>query len=174
MDQHFLQSSYREKLIEHLFVAELLKLSWLSHDCSLEIARPEVDNSGYDLIAEDSGIVRHIQLRSSRRDARTKTQKVHTALSSKPSGCVIWILFSEKTLELGPFLFFGESPGTPLTDISQFRVARHTKGDSTGIKKVRPRLRVVPKSAFRQCSTPEEIYATLFRSVAAETTREKL
>jgi hypothetical protein len=53
--QHFENSSYREKLIEHLFVSELLKLSWLHHDCSLEVAKPEVDNAGYDLIPESYG-----------------------------------------------------------------------------------------------------------------------
>jgi hypothetical protein len=52
--QHTENSSYREKLIEHLFVAELLKLSWLHHRCAIEVAKPEVDNSGYDLIALSS------------------------------------------------------------------------------------------------------------------------
>ena len=65
MTQHTDNSSYREKLIEHLFVGELLKLSWQNHDCSLEIAKPEIDNSGYDLIAEVNGLVRHIQLKTS-------------------------------------------------------------------------------------------------------------
>ncbi|NKC10627.1 MAG: hypothetical protein GKR94_00010 [Gammaproteobacteria bacterium] len=50
--KHSEHSSYREKLIEHLFVGELLKLSWQNGDCSLEVASPEVDNSGYDIIAE--------------------------------------------------------------------------------------------------------------------------
>lgn len=33
-------SSYREKLIEHLFVGESLKRSWLEHECGLEVAKP--------------------------------------------------------------------------------------------------------------------------------------
>ncbi|MBL4761454.1 MAG: hypothetical protein JKY93_01990 [Gammaproteobacteria bacterium] len=57
MSKHNEHSSYREKLIEHLFAGELLKLSWFEHDCGLEIAKPEVDNSGYDIIAECYGIV---------------------------------------------------------------------------------------------------------------------
>ncbi len=57
MTQHSENSSYREKLIEHLFVAELLKLSWLHHHFSLEVAKPEVDNAGYDLIAETMGLI---------------------------------------------------------------------------------------------------------------------
>ena len=51
MSEHSLHSSYREKLIEHLLIGELLKFSWLSKDSTLEIAKPEVDNSGSDIIA---------------------------------------------------------------------------------------------------------------------------
>lgn len=65
MSKHTNHSSFREKLIEHIFVGEILKLSWLQGDCAIEIARPEVDNSGYDLIAEHLGLIRHIQLKSS-------------------------------------------------------------------------------------------------------------
>ena len=95
MNQHFLSSSFREKLIEHLFISELLKLSWQKSDCSLEISKPEVDNRGYDLIAEQNGIIRHIQLKASHIEAKASMQKVHLALASKPSGCVIWIYFDE-------------------------------------------------------------------------------
>jgi len=38
MDQHFLKSAFREKLIEHLLIGELLKISWARGDCSLEVA----------------------------------------------------------------------------------------------------------------------------------------
>lgn len=61
LGQHFRHSSFREKLIEHLFIRELLKLSWLQGDCSLEVAKPEVDNRGYDIVVERDGVVRHIQ-----------------------------------------------------------------------------------------------------------------
>ena len=107
MTPHTENSAYREKLIEHLFVGELLKLSWLHHACSLEVAKPEVDNSGYDLIAEANGLVRHIQLKTSIIGGKTASQKVHTKLAEKPSGCVVWIYFNEDTLHLGPFFYFG-------------------------------------------------------------------
>ena len=113
MTQHTEHSSYREKLIEHLFVAELLKLSWLHHGSSLEIAKPEVDNSEYDLIAETTGIVRHIQLKTSIIGGRTAFQTIHTKLAEKPSGCVLWVYFDEQTVRLGPFLYFGAEAGKP-------------------------------------------------------------
>ncbi len=165
MDQHFLHSSYREKLIEHLFVGELLKISWLKRGCQLEVAKPEVDNSGYDLIAEEGGVVRHIQLKASYTDARAAYQKVHIALSKKPSGCVVWVVFNERDLSLGPFLFFGASPGAPLPDLTSFRVAKHTKGNAEGLKAERPSIRQIPKSQFEAYESSEAIYEALFGSV---------
>jgi hypothetical protein len=163
MEQHSLKSSFREKLIEHLFVGELLKLSWLEGGCSLEIAKPEVDNQGYDLIAEQNGVIRHIQLKAAHLDAKTTKQKVHTALSNKPSGCIVWVYFDERTLELGQFLFFGGSAGSPLPSIEGFKVAKHTKGNAEGIKAERPEIREIPKTKFVSYSTAREIYDQLFK-----------
>jgi hypothetical protein len=159
---HTENSSFREKLIEHLFIGELLKLSWKSSNCTLEVASPEVDNAGYDVIAEDNGIVRHIQLKASYIGGRTANQKVHTRLSDKPSGCVLWIYFNEDTLELGPFLFFGAQPGERLPALDGLKVAKHTKGDQDGFKAERPNIRVLPKGKFRKIECVDEVYAALF------------
>lgn len=164
MDQHSLKSSFREKLIEHLFIGELLKHSWLEGSCSLEFAKPEVDNQGYDLIAEQDGIIRHIQLKASHIRARTAKQKVHIALSSKPSGCVIWVFFNDQSMELGPFLFFGSSAGSPLPSLDGFKVARHTKANTEGVKAERPEIRGIPKGQFRKYDSVQEIYELLFQN----------
>ncbi|MCF6362736.1 MAG: hypothetical protein L3J88_05205 [Gammaproteobacteria bacterium] len=162
MSKHTEQSSYREKLIEHLFVGELLKLSWQNGDCQLEIAKPEVDNSGYDIIAENNNLVRHIQLKASYIGGKTNRQKVHIKLAQKPSGCVVWVYFNEKTLELGPFYYFGGAPGEPLPDISGAKVARHTKGDQDGYKAERPNIRQLNKGDFIRHDSIQEIYTELF------------
>lgn len=163
MEQHYLKSSFREKLIEHLFVGELLKLSWSDGSCSLEIAKPEVDNQGYDLIAEEDGIIRHIQLKAAHLEAKASKQKVHIALSAKPSGCVVWVYFNKKTLELGPFLFFGGSAGLSLPCLENFKVAKHTKPNAEGIKAERPEIREIPKGNFIRYETVEQIYEQLFK-----------
>lgn len=160
--QHSHQSSFREKLIEHLLIGELLKYSWKSGDCSLEISRPEVDRAGYDLIAEHGECLRHIQLKGSTRDAKTATQKVHLALAEKPSGCVVWAVLNDEPLELRPFLFFGGDPGEPLPDLREFSVAKHAKGNAQGVKLPRPNIRVVPKKAFERLDTIEDLWLALF------------
>jgi hypothetical protein len=163
MDKHFLKSSFREKLIEHLFIGELLKLSWLEGSCSLEVAKPEVDNQGYDIILEENEVIRHIQLKAAHLGARAARQKIHIALGGKPSGCVVWIYFNEDTLELGPFLFFGGAAGQPLPNLDEMRVAKHTKANAEGVKAERPEIRVVPKGQFTKIETIEQVYAQLFK-----------
>ena len=162
-DQHSYHSSFREKLIEHLLIGELLMYSWRRGDCSLEISRPEVDRAGYDLVAEHGRCVRHVQLKGSTRGARTAKQKVHVALAKKPSGCVVWA-FLDDSLRLGPFLFFGGDPGQPLPDLKEFSVSRHTKGNAQGVKAERLNFRDVPKGRFRHLDTVQELWLALFGS----------
>lgn len=174
MEQHFRFSSFREKLVEHLFVGEMLKASWQRGECSLEIAKPEVDCRGYDLIVERAGVVRHIQLKASHRSARAASQKIHLALAEKPSGCVVWVVFDELTLELGPFLFFGGAPGEKLPSIVGLKVAKHVKADMQGVKAERPDFRLVPKSRFQSIPTPAALFDTLFFGEPTGTEADKV
>ncbi|MUL04413.1 hypothetical protein GNP89_19865 [Aliivibrio fischeri] len=165
MEQHYLNSSFREKLIEHSLISELLKISWKNKSCSIEISKPEVDNQGYDLIMEDLGMIRHVQLKTSHIGSSTSKQKVHIALANKPSGCMVWVYFNEATLELGPFLFFGNNPNEQLPSIVDFPIAKHSKGNAEGVKNERPSIRIISKSKFEVINTIEELYQKLFEFV---------
>lgn len=160
---HGEQSSYREMLIEHLFVGELLRVLWPDR---VEVMKPWVDDGRYDLVVEFNGITRHIQLKSSKRDATTARQKIHQRLQEKPSGCVIWIRFDDHRFDLGPFLWFGGLPGERLPCLSGYRTARHTKGDSSGNKSERPAIRVIPKGQFTELKDISEVVEKLFGSSA--------
>jgi hypothetical protein len=145
---HTHQSVYREHLIEHLLIGVLLKHSWLHDQASLEISKPELDRAGHDIILESNGITRHVKLKSSARTAKTARQKIHVDLAEKPSGCVIWVQFDPRMLEMGPFLFFVSGPGKPLPSIDDFPVVKHTKGNAQGVKKERLHIRGVAKGGF--------------------------
>ncbi len=101
MSKHTEHSSFREKLVEHLFIGELLKQSWRLGRCDVEVAKPEVDNAGYDLILETHGFIRHVQLKASYLGSKTARQNLHIRLGDKPSGCVIWIYFDEDSMRPG-------------------------------------------------------------------------
>lgn len=156
------QSVYRERLLEHLLIGELLKYSWLHHGASLEVSQPAIDRSGHDVVLEANGITRHVQLKASSLLAKTSEQKVHLGLASKPSGCVVWVRFDASIMALGSFLFFGGAPGMPLPSLNGFKVAKHTKGGAEGVKKERPNIRLTPSSKFLKVSNVADLYSELF------------
>ena len=58
---HFLESGLREKVLEHLFVGDLLRCLWRKGARDIEVLRAEVDRAGYDLVLECNGVLRHVQ-----------------------------------------------------------------------------------------------------------------
>lgn len=162
--QHSSHSSYREKLLEHLFVGEVLRTLWKKGIKEAEFLRPEVDNGGYDIVLAYKDIVRHIQLKSSYEGAKTAKQTVNMKLGEKPSGCVVWIYFDQETLDFTRFRWFGEPPCFPLRglrDDTKFPVAKHTKGNASGKKLNRPNLRIVKGHLFESVSSIEELIERL-------------
>jgi len=173
MPSHSENSSVREKLLEYLFIGEVLKLLWMRGVTDAEFLRPEVDAGGYDLVIACGKVVRHIQLKASHDDSATREQTVHLRLMEKPSGCVVWMRFNQKTLlgalllslkppscvvwmrfnqktlELGPFLWFGNAPGEALPDIRNYPKAKHSRGNSKGVKQPCAKLGRLSKTGAR-------------------------
>ena len=155
-------SSYREALLEHLFSGEVMRCVWLSGLRRLEIMKPQVDDGGYDLVLEAADVVRHIQLKGTFRGSKVQRFSVNAALATKPSGCAIVLLFDPQTLELGPFLWFGAEPRQPLPSLAEFRVGKHTKANSKGVKLPRQAIRVIPRSRFTRVASMSELAVRLF------------
>ena len=159
------QSSFREKVLEHLFVADLLRYLWQRGITDAEILAAEVDNAGYDLVVDCNDIIRHIQLKASHVGSTTAQQKLNIRLSEKPSGCMIWMVFDPQTLAIAEYLWFGDGPGSSLPDISTFRTAKHSKANAQGHKAERPNIRVVPKGQFTTLNTLPELVDRLFGNI---------
>lgn len=161
MDDHFLHSSLRESMLEHLFLSELMRALWRRGSRDFEVLHAATDNRGYDVAVEVQGLLRHIQLKTSYDGARTARVSVNTALASKPSGCVIWMIFDTETLGFTRFYWFGAEPGRPIPDLGA-RVAKHTKGNAHGIKTERPDIRVLAKGSFEPLQTISDVADRLF------------
>jgi hypothetical protein len=151
----------REKVVEHLFLADLSRYLMLERRTPFEALRAEFDAFGYDVVVEAAGVMRHIQLKAGRSDGKRTEVEINTALANKPSGCVIWIMIDPKTFALGPFYWFGGEPGQPLPCLGD-RVARHSKGDATGVKKLRPAMRLLRKTGCRRVETFAELGEVMF------------
>jgi hypothetical protein len=159
---HSLYSSYREVLLEHLLAGEVMRFLWQRGNVRMEVLKPQVDDGGYDLLLEANEVSRHVQLKASHSQATTNRVAVSLSLLRRPSGCVVWTIFDERTMELGPFLWFGGKPGKPLPALNHYEVVTHSKANAKGIKSERPNLRIVPRSAFTKLSTIEDLVMELF------------
>lgn len=149
-------------MLEHLFVGAVMRHLWLDGFARLEMLKPQVDNSGYDLVLESNSITRHVQLKASHHGAATPKVNIHSSLAKKVSGCIIWIYFDPASLALGPFLWFGGEPGSELPDISSFKIATHTKRNALGVKTLRPNIYTIPKARFERIETLPELVDRLF------------
>jgi hypothetical protein len=165
--EHSLHSTQREVLLEHLFTGEVMRALWLRGIYGLEALKPQVDDSGYNLVLETASIVRHVQLKATKRGSSLSAVNINRKLATKPSGCVVLIEFDPASLELGPFYWFGSAPGKQLPDLAGFSTAKHTKGDARGKKAERPNIRRVPRSRMVRVDTVEELIDRLFGTDAA-------
>jgi hypothetical protein len=143
-------SSYREQLVEYAFVSALLQDGWIRREQRIDVLRADVDGAGYDLVVECQGVTRHVQVKSSVLGGRARAQNINAALARHPSGCVVWVsleLSSDSRVEMS-YLSFGGDPGSPLPDLSGYRVGKHARANSKGVKALRPSIRLVPRSVF--------------------------
>lgn len=155
-------SSYREMVLEHLFVGELMRHAWLTDLKRIEILQPEVDDGGYDLVVEANNIFRHIQLKTTFLGSKVNQFSLHLGLAGKPSGCLIVLQFDPVTLNIGQYLWFGGKPGSKLPDLSGFKVGKHTKANAQGKKTARPMMRVIPKGKLTPVAGIDTIVDKLF------------
>jgi hypothetical protein len=158
---HTTDSSLREKLIEHIFIGELLRCLWMKGVRNVEVLRPEVDMGGYDVAIECNNVLRHVQLKSSHKSATTRRVNVNLNLAVKPNGCVIWIIFDAETLAVGPFFWFGNLPNQSKIDLGT-RTARHTRANHLGQKSERHNIRTLARGQFDRLDTVSDVVARLF------------
>lgn len=159
----YMESSFRERMLEHVFLSELLQEAWRRGQ-PLDVLRSEVDNAGYDLVLEWSEVRRPIQLKSSRSDAKTDRVGVNAKLGAKPGGCVIWLSYAYDAERVSlEYRFFGKGPGEypELGD----KVRKHTKANAEGEKAPRPNQRVLNKGKFTLVSDVCELLETLFPEI---------
>ena len=170
--RHFELSTYREHLVEHLFMARLLETAWLQRRPPVEVLRCEADMHGYDIVLGVGDVVRHIQLKASKHNAKASVQNVHVRLADKPAGCVVWVRMKESKdgsrLELS-YWYFGKPTPTPLV-LSGYKVARHKKPNRAGEYVERPNIREIPKSDFSRMEDMAALLDVLFGKAAPAST----
>jgi hypothetical protein len=127
----------------------------------IEVLRSEVDSAGYDLVISCGRTVRHIQLKTVLTGGKADEVKVGLRLMDVPSGCVVWIVVTPD-LGIESYLWFGGPPGKPLPDVSDGKVAKHTKGNATGEKAERSNHRILRRSRFQAVKSTDALIPLLF------------
>ena len=161
VDRNFLNSTLREKIVEHLFVGELLRQLWRQGILNVEVLRSEFDSSGYDVAVSQGDIIRHIQLKTTTRDAKRRSVGVHRALAEKPSGCVLWVCV-DNDLNLGPFYWFGSALGERLPSLDGCRPSKRATANAQGIKPQRSHHVKLKRSSFTRLENIAEVMGRLF------------
>lgn len=159
--RQFKNSSHREKVVEHVFLGELLRYLWVKRIPGVQVLKPEVDASGYDIVLSLGRVIRHVQLKTMMKGGKARFQPVHDSLAAHPSGCVVWIVLNEE-LRFEQFLWYGERPGRPLEKLLKCKRARRTRANAEGVKGFRPNTRKVPKSAFESLDGIDALVRRLF------------
>lgn len=163
---HFLNSTLRERIVEHVFVGDALRTLWRCRVFDVEVLRSEFDAHGYDLVMARGRIVRHIQFKTG------TTQKpghvsVAQALADKPSGCVIWIRVGDD-LGMGPFFWFGGEPGQPLPPLAGYPNPLRATHNKDGVRPPRQNHRAVPGAKFRELKELREVLDQLFGTLPSD------
>jgi hypothetical protein len=163
-ESHYLRSSYRESIVEYLFIGSLLRYFWNREIFNVEVLKPQVDDAGYDLVLECGSVIRHVQLKATGEKSKTAHVPLNVRLADKPSGCVVAVIH-DPTFDPGSFKYgwFGSPPGQPLPEAwKSLAVARHAKGNAAGVKTERPNIRKLPYSKFEWDLTLDVLAERLF------------
>jgi hypothetical protein len=88
---HFVNSTLRERIVEHVFIGEALRHLWQRHVTDVEVLRSEFDAGGYDLVMSHGKVVRYIQFKTITENGKATRVNVNLKLLEKPAGCVICI-----------------------------------------------------------------------------------
>ena len=143
-------SVLRERIVEHMFVSDLLRRFWFFKIFEVEILRAEFDAGGYDLAISLRGIVRYVQLKARSHGGKRRNFSIAKRLLQRVGSCVI-VIDVDEALNVIDYYWLGRCPEQNLDHVP-FKTAKHSKGNSEGKKLVRPQQATVSISQFEHVS----------------------
>jgi len=156
-------STYRERLIEHIVIADLVQAAVRSGRI-LIVSRSEVDVWGYDIVLNCGKVSRSIQLKSSKKGS----VKVSLSLEEIIGSCIVraipTVSHDESKISLSYRLFeSGFTQGLKLSKFSPAKASRWIKNkEGMTVRKIRPNHVSVPQSAFSQAMDADALFGALF------------
>jgi hypothetical protein len=145
-------SVFREKMLLHIFLADIYSYFWFKRNDTLEILHSEIDNFGYDIVICANDKTRHVQLKSLVSAGANSIFKINERLATKQGGCVIIQEYKETGSKIDVLYHFFE-----VDTLENYKTAKHTKANAEGIKKEREGIKEIPKRDFKTCQNIEEL-----------------
>ena len=152
-----------EAALKHAFLWRVYSELWRRDPSTkLLVFDSEIDDSGFDVVLSVGSYTRHLQLKCTIEGSKTQSVALRQSLCDLQGGSVVWMEYGRSTLEVQKYhLFSYSNPLEPLS-FTKFPLAKTVRADSTGFKKVRQAIHLVPKSAFRQDLPFDLILKVLF------------
>lgn len=168
-------SNVREKILEHRLISDLAE-TMVRRGVEMDVMHSEFDAHGHDVVLEAAGVIRHVQLKAMMAGGKRRDVNINVRLRSRPSGCVIWMVYDPTSLNVEEYRWFGGNPGELLPYLGT-TVARHAKGNALGEKTFRNRHRLLGKAKFEVVPDLGALANRLFgptRSLATSLVRSQL
>lgn len=127
----------------------------------LEVLRSDVDAFGHDVVLEVGGIIRHIQLKVKVKGGKNREVNCHTALTLKPSGCIVWTTYDPQTYLAVEYACLGGRPGEVLQGIGEVVALRSTH-NGQGDRPPREDHRRIKYSTFDKFTNISDLVDWLF------------
>lgn len=92
-------SRYREKIIEHIFISELMQ-AMARRGKKIELLRTDTDMFGYDLMVKWKKRFKYIQLKGKTKKGGAVKFNIHQSLIKNDDGTIILILIDDNDVNL--------------------------------------------------------------------------
>lgn len=158
--RHYRESSYREMIVETLFLGSLLQHLWKVGAPSAEVLFAMRDMAGYDLTIECNSVIRYIQLKGM---VAPRQVRVNTRLAKKPGFCVIGAVVEPRTLEVQHYRWFDGEKKNGALSVDELPNAMSLKYNRHGKRVLLPDTKVIPVSSLKKIESIAELANRLFR-----------
>jgi hypothetical protein len=159
------RSTYVENVLTHGFLYQLSREAWkLSPGHNLQIAKAEVDDSGYDVVLTLGKHVRYIQLKQAHHLKKNNRVSIQLAFSRIVGSCIVVIRYHAESLEITGFHFYGSKPTEPMLSIDGLPPSRLSGriDRNTNMNKIREHYRDIPHKPLGECLEASRLLAVLF------------
>lgn len=159
-----LRSSHIENVLTHALIAKIAQELWRRDPwMDFQVFKADVDDAGFDLVLGCKGTMRYIQIKQTHLQGNAVKYSVRLDFAQMVGACAVVMVYKGDTLEIDHCLFFGGTPGEPMSSIEDHHASKLPgRRTADGARKVRKHYRDVPRRAFQRLPEIGDLVDRLF------------